>query len=123
MTVVRSSNTYAFLTTVLVLVLSVLACRQPLPSKPTTVAVVTTVTTVTPDNTLDNTSEWMAVVARPVVNVRTKPDGNVISQLRAGVSVEIRECTRTWCRIANPAGWVWRGCLSDNQNNLGCRAK
>lgn len=127
MTVVKAYNTRAILTTVLVLVLSVLACSQPLPSTPTTpvTTVLTTVrvTTVTPDNTSDNTPEWRAVVERPVVNVRAEPDGTVISQLRAGVSVEVLECTATWCRIAKPAGWVWRGCLSDNPKNLGCQAK
>ena len=127
MTVVKPDHTRKLLTTLLVLVLSVLACSQPLPDSSTTPVTTPTVSVETPDNSVvesaDNTPIWRTTVARPVVNVRAKPDGPILDSLRAGASVEILECTKNWCRIKKPAGWVWRGCLSDNPAKLGCQAK
>lgn len=67
--------------------------------------------------------EWKATVSRVHVNVRNKPNGNVVGTLLSGDTVTILECLEGWCRIKDPAGYVWQGCLSDNPNHLGCRSK
>jgi SH3-like domain-containing protein len=68
------------------------------------------------------TEQWTASVQLPVVNVRDAPNGKVIGSLVAGDSVVIVKCVGSWCQI-KPAGWIFRGCLSDNPANLGCTAK
>lgn len=70
------------------------------------------------------TSQWTATVRRALINVRAEPDGEeVIGHLRAGDEVTIIRCLENWCKIAKPAGWVYRGCLSDNPDKLGCIAR
>jgi len=67
---------------------------------------------------------WTASVLLPTVNVRDEPNGNSTDDyLTAGQGVSILQCVGNWCEIANPHGWVWRGCLSDNPDHLGCQAK
>lgn len=112
----------------LVLAVASLACSIPvgngLPTEeisPSNVLAVPTHTatalpTLTPDT-------WTAKIVLPTVNVRSEPNGAVVGNVRAGASVEILECTKNWCKIKEPAGWVFRGCLSDNPSNLGCQTK
>jgi hypothetical protein len=123
-------NTRKVLTTVLVLVLSSLACMEqvvtptptvspveptpsPLPATPTRRAV--------PSATAEADVQT-AVVRAALVNVRAMPDGEVIGQIEAGQEVEIVECQDNWCLLVEPAGYVFQGCLSiaDGQ---GCTAK
>src|SRR5512138_2488454 len=105
----------------MILVAVTLACNQAIPTTPTIPPTATRLATKTPEATA--TSQRMALVAEPLVNVRTQPGGVVIGALRAGDEVEILECTGNWCRIRRPAGWVWQGCLSDNPADLGCQTK
>lgn len=66
-----------------------------------------------------------AVVSKPVVNVRVEPDGEVVGSVKAGEIVTLLECVDDWCNISTDvlSGWVWRGCLSDNPDKLGCEAR
>ena len=123
MSVVRSDNSKKMIAAFLVLVLSVMACNQPIPTKPTTT--VLTTPSAKPASTMepDNTPAWTALVELPTVNVRAEPGGEVVGVLRAGDTVIIIQCDGSWCKIKKPAGYVWRGCLSDNPKNLGCTAK
>lgn len=66
----------------------------------------------------------VVTVSLAVVTVRNAPDGIPTGEyLQAGQSVRIVSCSGDWCQIESPNGWVWRGCLSDNPNALGCEAK
>jgi hypothetical protein len=109
--------------------LAALACSTPVYLPTATAAPLPTATaTLLPTvvkvpTTPDNPPDWTAEIQQPVVNVRKAPNGAVIGTLRAGAQVEILECTLSWCQITKPAGWVWRGCLSDNPAKLGCRTK
>jgi hypothetical protein len=114
------------LTPVMVLVLMALACSiripntQPVPTATNTLFPTATNTLLTPTpNALGAT----ATVRKPLVNVRKSPNGPVAATLKAGVTVTVLACNGSWCQIKDPAGWVWRGCLSDNPSNLGCEAK
>ena len=74
-------------------------------------------------------SPGLAQIVAPTVNVRQTPDGAVIGTLKAGDAVTVLRCGTDpeaddyrWCSIAEPAGWVWQGCLSGNPD-LRCEAK
>lgn len=67
--------------------------------------------------------EWTATVKLPTVNVRAAPNGKVIGSLSVGTTVTVRQCVGNWCEITEPAGYIFRGCLSDNPEKLGCSAK
>jgi SH3-like domain-containing protein len=58
-----------------------------------------------------------------VVNVRQEPGGAVIGHLEAGDTVEVLECNQNWCSISEPSGYVWQGCLTGLNKNLGCEAR
>lgn len=103
----------------LLLVAVTLACSRELPATRTSTA--TRSATRTPEATA--TRQWKAVVAEPFVNVRAAPGGTVIGTLRAGDTVEVLECASNWCRVREPGGWIWQGCLSDRPAGLECRAK
>jgi hypothetical protein len=127
-------NTTKTLVAVVVILLSALACGQYITPTPTTVdEIITTVTPLSPTRTatvptatsvqFTTVKQQSATVVQAVVNVRTAPDGDVIGFLRAGDVVNVLECSELWCKIESPAGYVWRGCLSDNPENLGCSTK
>jgi hypothetical protein len=124
-------NTLKILTTVLVLVLSSLACMEqvatPTPAamepSPTPSPVPATATRrAAPSATAEAQDVQTAVVRAALVNVRAMPDGEVIGQIEAGQEVEIVECQDNWCLLIEPAGYVFQGCLSiaDGQ---GCEAR
>jgi hypothetical protein len=37
--------------------------------------------------------------------------------------VTVLECDGDWCKIAEPPGWVYRGCLTGYEEGRGCEAK
>ena len=108
-----------------VMVLSVLSCTvqvgTPVPTTPSptpTEHPLFLVSTPIPE-------EKEPTIVQAVVKVRSYPssnDGNrnVVGYLMTGSAVVVKECNAEWCRIAEPFGWVWRGCLSDNPDHLGC---
>jgi hypothetical protein len=120
MTVVRTSNTYTLLTTVLVLVLSVLACALPSGTTvPTTPAstVVKAATTVPPKpKTPDNTLTTVQVTAT-TLHVRTEPMGLRIGYLYYANTVTLTgSCRSGWAQIRWQDGTAWVNArfLSDN---------
>lgn len=115
------------MTTLLVLVS--LACIIQIPGPPTETTVVNPVVNTvvnTPDPTPTPTQEPdnTATVVKPVVNVRAKADRTSASvgYVEAGDLVVIVRCSGNWCRIQDPPGYIWRGCLTNNPNNLKCEA-
>jgi hypothetical protein len=66
-----------------------------------------------------------AVVTAGGLYVHAKPDVDsiVTGWLMAGDAVTVLECSDDFCKLEQPFGYVWRGCLSDNPNGLGCSAK
>ena len=111
----------------IVIVLSLLACVAPpwAANSPvlTVTATATKLPTVTPKPVPTVFKSWKAEVKLPTVNLRAEPSGRVIGSLTVGTIVEVAECVGNWCRIKKPAGWVWRGCLTDNPEKKGCVAK
>jgi Predicted solute binding protein len=113
---------------IFILVLSMLACSRQIattvpPTPGTTPSPIPTATPV-PSTTVTTPSEqWTAVVEHVQVNVRAAPAGSVVGVVRSGDSVVILSCDGSWCQIVEPAGYVWRGCLSDNPKGLGCEAR
>lgn len=73
----------------------------------------------------DTPAVWYAAVKLPTVNVRKTANGESSgTYLAAGDLVTIVQCTDDWCQISKPVeGYVFRGCLSDNPENLGCTSK
>ena len=123
MTVVRTSNTYAFLTTVLVLVLSALACTLPVPTTQRTTpapAVVKAATTVPPKpKTTDNILTTVKVTAYQALHVRQQPgiDNIVLGYLYNSDSVTLTgSCRSGWAQIVwkSAAAWVKAKYLSTN---------
>jgi hypothetical protein len=37
--------------------------------------------------------------------------------------VTVLECDGDWCKIAEPPGWVYRGCLTGYEEGRGCEAR
>lgn len=90
-----------------------------------------------PTLAITKTPPWFAAVKLPIVNVRSAPCdktgetcGTIVGNLEAGDLVVIANCGATgsehenWCEITEPVeGYVFRGCLSDNPDGLGCEAR
>jgi hypothetical protein len=74
------------------------------------------------------TPNWTAEVELPTVNLRDAPCDEkgencgypTGKYLKAGDTVIILRCVYDWCRVKEPVGWVYRGCISDNPKDLGC---
>jgi SH3 domain-containing protein len=111
-----------------VLALAALACGQYVtptasPTLPPPAPLVTPTPAAIPSPSATVTAEAdTARVVVPVVNIRSKPDGEVVRQLEAGDAVVIVGCADNWCEI-EPAGFVWQGCISENPDKLGCEAR
>ncbi len=64
----------------------------------------------------------IVTVSQPVVRVRLTAGGDPTGEyLTAGQSVEVLEIVGDWARIAEPAGYVWVGCL-DGISDKKCEA-
>jgi hypothetical protein len=120
MTVVRSSNTYAFLTTVLVLVLSMLACAVPSPTTGATTPVPTVVKVLTTPQKPPTTPVTTAkVTAYRSLRVRQHPTtaAAVLAYLYNSETVTLTgKCRDGWAQIAwkGSVAWVRAKYLSDN---------
>jgi hypothetical protein len=112
---------------VLALVLASLACTQAVTTAVTPVVTQTLspipALTRTPKATLEARTESTVTISKPLVNVRAEPNGVVIGTLAAGDTVTVIECKANWCSIKEPAGYVWMGCLTGLNKNLGCEAR
>lgn len=100
-----------------------LACSVQAATDFPTTPVVTPSTTPMPTLTPEPTTVWESVVRMEYVHIRSTPGGSSVGIVRKGTVVNIVSCDNTWCQIKEPAGYVWRGCLSDNPGKLGCRSK
>jgi hypothetical protein len=117
---------------ILALILASLACGQQIAAITPTVAAdptprpSATLTAPTPTSSPSAEAE-QAEVRAAVVRVRDAADGEPLTPeqyIYAGQSVTIVACSGNWCEISEPvAGFVWRGCLSDNPDNLKCQAE
>lgn len=117
-----------YLVAVILLLVS-LACSVRVPSSDLVAATSTVtatrhvVSTVTASLTATRLV-WTAKVQQPTVNVRAAPSGRVIGSITVGKTVTIVQCDGSWCKISAPmAGYIFRGCLSDNPENKRCEAK
>jgi len=114
-----------------ILALAILSCAVPvgnqLPTRGVPTATPLAISTATaaelPTDQTAIANAWTAKVKLPMVNVREKPEGRVIDTVTVGNMVTILSCVGNWCQIEKPAGYIWRGCLSDNPQKLGCTAK
>jgi hypothetical protein len=113
------------------LALSLLSCvmsAMQVPTvTPTPPASPTATASLVPSSTA--TAESVTTVTiRAVVWVRSEPDGTRIGSLETGQSVELIGCDGQWCEVeymfedAVVRGFVFRGCTSDNPDNLDCEA-
>jgi len=107
-----------------VLVLASIACSVQV-SKPAMIATAEPTATkqIVMTKTATPEGEWTATVRQVSVNVRSEPNGGVIGYVESGDVVTVLDCVGNWCQIEKPAGWIWRGCLSDNPARLGCQTK
>jgi hypothetical protein len=113
-----------------VLALSVLACgtyitptpaATPAPSHtlpaPAPLATHTAAPTATEEVTV-------ARILPAVVTVREAPSGMATGDyLTTGQEVVILRCFGEWCQIAEPEGWVYRGCIDAVAGKLGCESR
>ena len=136
MMVTTPDNTRKILTTLLVMVLSSLACMEqvatptptPSPVLPTAAATATPEPTRTPAPTATDGGEVVQTATiQATVYVRTAADPNSpeAGSLTTGAEVEIVACEGDWCEIRTNelTGYVFRGCLSDNPEGLRCEAR
>jgi hypothetical protein len=115
-----------------ILALGVLACEmqvspanQPLPPQ---LSPVPSTATAAPEPTVTATEAADTAVVRQVsVNVRNAPGGDPTGEyVYAGQSVTVLEVVKDeqgdeWAKIADPAGYVYAGCL-EGINDKGCEA-
>lgn len=122
------------MTTLLVLVLSSLACGQivltPTPTAPAAPVASSSPAPLPSTPALIRTAAavQLAVVVPAAVNIRSSPGGDVVGTLRAGDAVRILQCDYNicgdeWSRIeaGDLSGYIFSGCLSVNPQGLGCR--
>jgi hypothetical protein len=98
-----------------------LACAVPvgtaLPPSPTATV------TRTPKASVTAEDVTIAIVRQPTVNVRDAAGGDPTGEyVTAGQEVTVLEVEGDWVRIADPAGWIFIGCLRD-LSEKGCTAK
>jgi hypothetical protein len=133
-------NTLKILTTVLVLVLSSLACMEQV-ATPTPAVPVGTPSTpsplpptatrrAAPSATAEAQDVQTAVVLPVALNVRQSPGGASTNKyLYSGDPVEVGVCADKWCEIVatidgqEVTGFVYQGCLSEVAGELRCEAK
>jgi hypothetical protein len=122
-----------YLVAVSILVAASLACGQivstPTPTAATgTPAVslpspVPTASAVPPTATEEGVQT--ARVRQYSVNVHELADAAsaVTGWVYADDVVTVLECDGDWCKIAEPPGWVYRGCLTGYEEGRGCEAR
>ena len=114
---------------ILALILASLSCTQmsgiatftPTAKAMNTATFSPTATATIPTATADADT---AQVVRPIVNVRSAPEGEVIGSLSEGDVVTVLQCSGNWCEVETNVlkGYIYQGCLSIS-DGLGCEAK
>ena|SRR5574343_378450 len=106
------------LLTGMILALGVSGCLEiPTPNALGVTQTATIQPTATPEPT-----ETTALIIPDFLWVRDAPGGKRVDWLELGQAVTVLGCKDNWCQIQDPPGWVFRGCLSGN-NDLGCQAR
>jgi uncharacterized protein YgiM (DUF1202 family) len=115
---------------ILALILASLACMEQIATAtPTATLSPSPAPSATPTPESTQTSvpaaqDVQTATIQATVYVRAEPDASSpeIGSLTTGEVVEIVTCAGDWCQI-EPEGYVWRGCLSENPDNLKCEAR
>jgi hypothetical protein len=132
-TVVNALQHRRFLLALWVLLLSSLACAVPVSTTVPSIPPTPTTVFTTPERTVVKTpttpEPQTAIVKAAAINVRQKPDGEVIAILNAGNTVTLMDdCPENWCKIQTVikgetvTGFIFKGCLRI-KSSLGCTAK
>lgn len=121
---------------ILILALGILACTKvtPVPNALGIEGTRVETGTLVPTPSPSSTATALGIIVEPAetpnalgitgtVYIREIPnaDGKILGHLDQGDSA-LGICTGDWCEIPN-AGWIWRGCTTDNPNALGCEVK
>jgi hypothetical protein len=116
----------------IVLALATLACMEQVatttptamePTPPPPTATATPTRRAVPSTTAEDVQTNSAVVRVPIVRVRDTAGGASTEQyVYAGQQVTVLETVTTkdggeWVRIADPAGWLWAGCLEGSERS------
>jgi hypothetical protein len=111
----------------------VMSAVQSVPTAPPTASPTALSPPLSPTATVTRTPTMASVTAedvqtaviRATVYVRAEPDADSpeVGSLETGAEVVIVECSGEWCQIENPAGYVFRGCTSDNPDGLKCEVR
>jgi uncharacterized protein YgiM (DUF1202 family) len=114
----------------LVLVLSSLACMEPIVTATpevtlTSEPIVTIPAPTTPPSSPVPTAADVAVILRPVVNLRAEAGGAVVESVTAGTVVTVIDCGPEWCQVEymEQIFYIWRGCLDGYADGRGCEAE
>jgi hypothetical protein len=96
----------------------------PVSATPTDATLPVSTSTRLPVSTETATPDRATVTAWALL-VHAEPDveSTVTGWLLQGDVITVLECTDKYCKIEQPFGYVWRGCLSDNPGELGCTEK
>lgn len=89
------------------------------PSVPVVTPTVTPIE-VSPTAIADVTPTVTPLLVTGEVYVRDQPNGAAVGSLSRG-DVVLAVCDGNWCKVEH--GFIWRGCLSDNPDGLGCEAR
>jgi hypothetical protein len=117
---------------VLILILASLACTQAVTTAvtPTATRMAATRTAKPVTTAVTTTTPQIVKVSRPLVNVRKESGGEVVGTIKEGDTVNVMFCgtdpnkdNYQWCELEQPFGYVWQGCLTGLNKNLGCEAK
>jgi hypothetical protein len=113
---------------ILALILASLACQQagavatftPSPVPPSPVPTASAVPATATEEDVQT-----ARVRQYSVNVHELADAAsaVTGWVYADDVVTVLECDGDYCRIENPPGWIYRGCLTGYEEGRGCEAK
>lgn len=119
------------MTAMTILILVSLACVSPgwVPTVTPTPKAIPSMTQTAVMETVMATPELTAIVKAAAINVRAKPNGEVIAILNAGNTVQLLDkCLGDWCKVQFTnagevvVGFIFKGCLR-LKSNLGCTAK
>jgi SH3-like domain-containing protein len=109
-----------------------LACVSPawVPTvTPTPKAIPSVTKTAVMETVMETPEPLTAIVKAAAINVRAKPNGEVIAILNAGNTVKLLDkCPLDWCKVQfvsageTVSGFIFKGCLR-LKSELGCTAK
>jgi hypothetical protein len=97
---------------------------QPVSATPTDTPLPVSTSTRQPVSTKTPIARAATVTAWALlIHAEPNVESTVTGWLLQGDVVTVLECTDKFCKLEQPFGYVWRGCLSDNPGGLGCTEK